>query len=52
MLAAWGDSTKEDEGTEEEDAAVALLARSDSNSDDEPLDSLAQLKNKVRGSIK
>jgi len=49
MLAAWGDSTEEDEGAEEEDAAVALMARSDSNSDDEPLDSLVQLKDKVRG---
>jgi len=41
MLAAWGDSTEEDEGTEEENAVVALMARNDSNSDDEPLDSLA-----------
>ena len=49
MLAAWGDSTEEDEGTEEEDAAVALMAKSDSNSDDEPLESLARLKDKVRG---
>jgi len=49
MLAAWGDSTEEDEGTEEEDAAVALMAKSDSDSDDEPLESLAQLKDKVRG---
>ena len=49
MLAAWGDSTEEDEGTEEESAAVALMARSDFDSDDEPLDSLAQLKDKVRG---
>ena len=49
MLAAWEDSTDEDEGTEEEDAAVALMARSDFDSDDEPLDSLAQLKDKVRG---
>ena len=40
MLAAWGDSTEEDEGTEEEDAVVALIARSDSDSDDEPLDNL------------
>ena len=40
MLTAWGDSIKEDEGTEEEDAAVAFMARSDSDSDDEPLDSL------------
>jgi len=49
MLAAWGDSNEEDEETEEEDAVVALIARSDSGSDDEPLDSLAQLKDKVRG---
>jgi len=49
MLAACKDSTKEGEGTEEEDAAIALMARSDSDSDDEPLDSLAQLKDKVRG---
>ena len=49
MLAAWGDSTEEEEETEEEEVVVALMARSDSDSDDEPLDSLAQLKNKVRG---
>jgi len=49
MLAAWGDSTEDEEGTEEEDAAVALKARSDSDLDDEPLDCLAQLKDKVRG---
>ena len=49
MLAAWGYSTEEDEGTEEEDAVVALVARSDSDSDDQPLDSLARLKDKVRG---
>jgi len=49
MLAAWGDSTKEDEETEEEDSIVALVARSDSDSDDQPLDSLARLKDKVRG---
>jgi len=49
MLAAWGDSTEEDEGTGEEDAVVALMAKSDSDSDDEPLENLAQLKDKVRG---
>ena len=49
MPAGWGDSTEEDEETEEEDAVVALIARSDSGSDDEPLDSLAQLKDKVYG---
>jgi len=50
MLAAWGDSTEEEEeGIEEEEAARALMARSDTESDDEPLDSLAQLKDKVCG---
>jgi len=49
MLAAWGESTEDDEGTEEEGVAVALMARSDTDSDDEPLDSLAQLKDKVCG---
>jgi len=45
MLAAWGDLTGEEEETEEEEAAVALMARSDS--DDERLDSLVQLRDKV-----
>jgi len=49
MLAAWGDSIEKDEGIKKEDAAVALTARSDFDSDDKPLDSLAQLKDKVRG---
>jgi len=40
MLAAWGDSIEDEEGTEEEEVAVALMARSDSDSDDESLDSL------------
>ena len=44
MRAVWGDSTEEDDGTEEEDIAVALMARRDSESDDESLDSLDQLK--------
>jgi len=43
MLTAWGDST------EEEEVVVALMARSDTESDDEPLNSLAQLKDKVYG---
>ena len=49
MLTDWGDSTEKDEGIEKEDAGVALMAKSDSNSDDEPLDNLAQLEDKVRG---
>ena len=49
MLATWGDSTKEEEGTEEEEAAVALMARSKSDSYDESLEDLDPLKNKVCG---
>ena len=49
MLAAWGDTTEEDEASEEKEAAVALMARSESDSDDELVDSLAQLKEKIRG---
>ena len=32
MLTTWGDSTEEDEVTEEEDVTVALMAKSDSDS--------------------
>ena len=49
MLAAWGDTTEDDEASEEEEAVVALMARSESDSDDEQVDSLCQLKGKVRG---
>ena len=49
MLAAWGDSTKEENEIEKDEVAVALMARSDSESDDESLDGLDQLKNKVSG---
>jgi len=49
MLAAWGDTTEEDEAFEEEEAAMALMVRSESDLDDEPVDSLAQLKEKVHG---
>ena len=48
MLAAWGDSTEDDDGTEEEEAVVSLMARSDSESDEEPLDILALLKEKEK----
>ena len=48
MLTAWGDSTKE-EGNEEEEAVVALMARSNSETDEESLDSLDQLKEQVCG---
>ena len=48
MLAAWGDSSDEEEGSEEEEeGVVALMARSESDSDEESSDSLIELKNKV-----
>ena len=50
MLAAWGDSTDEEEGSEEEtEEAVALMARSETDSDEGSSDSLIRLKNKVSG---
>ena len=52
MLAVRGDSTEEEDEIEEEEAAVAPMAKSDSESDEEPLDSLALLKEKVSGLAK
>jgi len=49
MLAAWGDSTDEEEGSKGEEDVVALMARSETNSDEELSDSLIRLKNKVSG---
>jgi len=49
MLAAWGDTTEDDKASEEEEAAIALMARSESDSNDEPLDSLTQPKEQVSG---
>jgi len=50
MLAAWGDSIDEKEGSEEEEEeAVALVARSETDSDEESSDSLIRFKNKVCG---
>jgi len=49
MLAAWGDTIEEDVASEEEDAAITLMARSESDSDDKPVDSLAQLKKRLCG---
>ena len=49
MLAAWGDTTEDNEAIDEEEVVIALMARSESDSDDESLESLAQLKEKIRG---
>ena len=47
MLAAWGDSTDDEEESENEEVAVALMANSDTDSDAESENSLTHLKNKV-----
>jgi len=47
MLTPWGDSTEDDEASKKEAVVVALMVRSESDSNDEPLESLAQLKEKV-----
>ena len=39
MLAAWGETTEDDEVSEEEEATVVLMAMSESDLDDEPVDS-------------
>jgi len=47
MLVAWCDTIEDDEASDEEEVAIAFMARSESDSDDESLESLAQLKEKV-----
>jgi len=49
MMAAWGETLEEKEGSQQEEAAVALMARSESESDFDPVESLSQLKDKVQG---
>jgi len=50
MMAGWGDTSEEDEASEEEEEVpVALMARSESESNFGPVESLSQLKEKVRG---
>ena len=48
-MAAWGETLEKEEGSQEEETAVALIARSESESDFEPVESLSQLKDKVYG---
>jgi len=48
MLAAWVDSSDEEEGSEGEEP-VALMARRETDSDEESSDSLIRPKNKVSG---
>ena len=41
MMATWGETSEEEEGSQEEAAAVALMARSESEWDFEPVESLS-----------
>jgi len=49
MMAVWGKTSEEEEGSQEEEAAVALMAESESKSE---FESLSQLKDKVRRASK
>jgi len=49
MLAAWGHSTEEEEESGKEEEVVALITRSETDSDEESIESLDRLKNKVCG---
>ena len=49
MMAAWGETSKEEENSQEEEVVEALMATSESESDLESIESLSQLKDKVRG---
>ena len=48
-MAAWGETSEEENDSQEEEAALALMARSESELDFEPIKSLSQLKDKRRG---
>jgi len=48
-MAAWGQTSEEDEESQEEEVVEALMARSESESDLESVESLCQLKDMVRG---
>jgi len=39
MMVAWGDTSEEDKASEEEEAVTTLMARSESQSDFEPVES-------------
>ena len=51
-MAAWGETSEEDERSQEEEAVVALMARSESESDFELVENISQFKDKVRGHSK
>ena len=49
MVATWGDTSQEDDNSQDDAAAQALMARSESNADSELDGSMSQFKEKVRG---
>jgi len=48
MMAAWGDTLEEKEDSQDGEEAVALMARRESDSDSDSIESLSQLKEEVR----
>ena len=49
MMAAWGQTSEEDEESQEEEVVEALMARSESKLDLESVESFSQLTDTVRG---
>jgi len=47
-MATWGDTSEEEEGSQDGEEAVALMARRDSDSYSDSIKSLSQLKEEVR----
>ena len=41
MMAAWGETSEEDEASQDEEATAALMARSESELDFQPVESLS-----------
>jgi len=51
-MAAWGDTSEEEEDSQDGEKAVALVARKESDSDCDSIESLSQLKEEVHNLIK
>jgi len=49
MVAAWGESSEEENSSQDEAEALALMAKSDSDTDLESDETMSQIKEKVSG---
>ena len=49
MVAAWGETSEEEDSSQDEAIALVLMAKSESEADSESDESMSQFKEKVRG---